>query len=88
MVSDIVLERAAARRRSPPTSSPTSAASPAREQKSRYFAGLADAGLGEIEILRDVDYLETMLATVPDEVAALLARTGTTLAEVREASAR
>jgi SAM-dependent methyltransferase len=53
------------------------------EAKSRYFADLAAAGLGEIEILRDVDYLETMLATMPEEVEALLARTGITLAEVR-----
>lgn len=53
------------------------------EQRSRYFADLADAGLGEIEILRDVDYLETMLATMPEEVEALLARTGTSLDEVK-----
>ncbi len=53
------------------------------EQKSCYFSGLAEAGLGEIEVLRDVDYLETMLATMPEEVEALLARTGTTLDDVR-----
>lgn len=53
------------------------------EQKSCYFSALAEAGLGEIEILRDIDYLDTMLATMPEEVAALLARTGTTLAEVQ-----
>jgi len=52
------------------------------EQKARYFADLAAAGLGEIEILREVDFLETMLQTVPEEVAALLARTGTTPEEV------
>jgi SAM-dependent methyltransferase len=53
------------------------------EAKARYFAGLAEAGLADIEVLRDVDYLETMLATMPEEVEALLARTGTTLAEVQ-----
>ena len=53
------------------------------EQRSSYFSGLAEAGLGEIEILRDVDYLETMLATMPEEVEALLARTGTSLDEVK-----
>ena len=41
------------------------------------------AGLADIEVLRDVDYLETMLQTMPEEVEALLARTGTTLAEVQ-----
>lgn len=53
------------------------------EQKARYFADLAAAGLGEIEVLREVDYLESVLQTVPEEVEALLARTGTTLDEVR-----
>lgn len=53
------------------------------EQKACYFSGLAEAGLGEIEILRDVDYLESLLATMPEEVEALLARTGTALAEIR-----
>ena len=53
------------------------------EQKAAYFSGLAEAGLGDIEILRDVDYLETLLATMPEEVEALLARTGTKLADVK-----
>ncbi len=53
------------------------------EQKARYFSELAAAGLGEIEVLREVDYLETVLQTVPEEVAALLARTGVKLDEVR-----
>ena len=53
------------------------------EQKARYFSDLADAGLGDIEVLRDVDYLETLLATMPEEVEALLARTGTKLADVQ-----
>lgn len=53
------------------------------EQKASYFSGLAEAGLGDIEVLRDVDYLETLLATMPEEVEALLARTGTKLADVQ-----
>jgi SAM-dependent methyltransferase len=53
------------------------------EQRASYFSGLAEAGLGQIEILHDVDYLETLLATMPEEVAALLERTGTALAEVQ-----
>ena len=53
------------------------------EQKASYFSGLAEAGLGDIEVLRDVDYLETMLTTMPEEVEALLARTGTQLADVQ-----
>ncbi len=53
------------------------------EQKTRYFADLAAAGLGEIEVLREVDFLETVLQTVPEEVAALLARTGVKLEEVQ-----
>ena len=53
------------------------------EQKARYFSDLAEAGLGDIEILRDVDYLDTMLTTMPEEVEALLARTGTKLEDVK-----
>lgn len=53
------------------------------EQKAAYFSGLAAAGLGDIEILRDVDYLDTMLTTMPEEVEALLARTGTKLEDVK-----
>lgn len=53
------------------------------EQKSCYFSALADAGLGDIEVLRDVDYLDSLLATMPAEVEALLARTGTKLEDVK-----
>ncbi len=53
------------------------------EQKARYFSDLAEAGLGDIEVLRDVDYLDTMLTTMPEEVEALLARTGTKLEDVK-----
>jgi arsenite methyltransferase len=53
------------------------------EERSCYFSALADSGLGDIEVLRDVDYLDSMLQTMPAEVEALLARTGTTLAEVK-----
>lgn len=53
------------------------------EQKSCYFSGLAEAGLGDIEVLRDVDYLDTLLTTMPEEVETLLARTGTKLEDVK-----
>lgn len=48
-----------------------------------YFAELADAGLGEVEILRDADYLEILLASAPAEVEAMVKRTGVALDEVR-----
>jgi SAM-dependent methyltransferase len=53
------------------------------EVRERYFGELAAAGLGGIEILREIDYVETLLATVPTEVEALLARTGARLDDVR-----
>jgi SAM-dependent methyltransferase len=53
------------------------------ELRERYLGELAAAGLATIEILRDVDYVETILASLPQEVEALLARTGATLDDVR-----
>jgi arsenite methyltransferase len=41
-----------------------------------YFARLRDAGLGEAEILRDVDYLAGLRASAPEEAEALLERNG------------
>jgi arsenite methyltransferase len=41
-----------------------------------YFGALAAAGLGDVEIVRDVDYVATIGEKLPDEIAALLARTG------------
>jgi arsenite methyltransferase len=37
-------------------------------QRDDYLAMLTDAGLGEIEIVRDVDFLATVAATIPMEV--------------------
>ncbi len=53
------------------------------ETRERYFGLLAAAGLGEIEVLRDVDYLESLLAAAPEEVEALAERTGVAIDEVR-----
>jgi arsenite methyltransferase len=41
-----------------------------------YFAALAAAGLGELEIVRDVDYVEAIATQLPDEIQALLDRAG------------
>ena len=41
-----------------------------------YFAQVRDAGLGEAEILRDVDSLARLRASAPEEAEALLERTG------------
>lgn len=52
------------------------------ELRGRYFDELAAAGLGEVEILRDVDYAATLAAAAPEEAASLLGRAGLTLADV------
>jgi ubiquinone/menaquinone biosynthesis C-methylase UbiE len=41
-----------------------------------YFAMLESAGLRDVEILKDIDYLGAMIEAAPEEVQALLARTG------------
>ncbi len=48
-----------------------------------YFAALAAAGLGDIEVLRDVDYVGILADKMPDELAALSERTGVPLESVR-----
>jgi ubiquinone/menaquinone biosynthesis C-methylase UbiE len=48
-----------------------------------YFRDLAAAGLSTVEILRESDYLETMRAAAPGEIAALLERTGVEADDVR-----
>jgi SAM-dependent methyltransferase len=45
-------------------------------QRKPYFDALEAAGLRDIEVLKDIDYLGTLLAAAPDEVRQLLARTG------------
>jgi SAM-dependent methyltransferase len=51
--------------------------------RDRYFGDLEAAGLGQVEILRDVDYLESLLASAPHEVEALIERTGVDVEEIR-----
>jgi SAM-dependent methyltransferase len=41
-----------------------------------YFAQLAEAGLGAVEVLKDVDYVAALRDAVPEEAEALLRRTG------------
>jgi SAM-dependent methyltransferase len=48
-----------------------------------YFAALAAAGLGEIEVVRDVDYVGILADKMPDELLALSERTGVPLESVR-----
>jgi ubiquinone/menaquinone biosynthesis C-methylase UbiE len=45
-------------------------------QRDDYFASLTAAGLGEVEILRDVDFVATLSEKLPQEIEELLARTG------------
>jgi len=47
-----------------------------------YFGRLREAGLGEAEVLKDVDYLAGLRATAPDQAEALLERTGVRWEEV------
>lgn len=51
-------------------------------QRESYLGLLRDAGLGDVEILRDVDYLAVVGEVDPQWVAALSARTGVDPAEV------
>ena len=51
-------------------------------ERRQYFALLAEAGLTEIEVLRDVDYLAAASQTEPAWLAELVARTKVDLAEV------
>jgi len=48
-----------------------------------YFDLLRAAGLTEIEVLRDVDFLGMVGDQIPEEIACVLERTGITLEEVR-----
>ena len=52
------------------------------EEREVYFDRLRAAGLGEIEVLKDVDYLTGLRAAAPEEAEALLARTGVRWEEV------
>lgn len=52
-------------------------------EREPYFDLLRDAGLMEIEVLRDVDFLGMVGDEIPEEIASLLDRTGITLDDVR-----
>ena len=47
-------------------------------ERDAYFRGVRDAGLGEIRVLRDVDFLATGACALPDDLLASLAREGVT----------
>ena len=51
-------------------------------RREEYFALVGAAGLGNVEVLRDVDYLAGLIESAPDEVRALEARTGVEREEV------
>jgi SAM-dependent methyltransferase len=51
-------------------------------RREEYFALVGAAGLEKVEVLRDVDYLATLIESAPDEVGALEARTGVKREEV------
>jgi SAM-dependent methyltransferase len=53
------------------------------KQREAYFAAVEAAGLRDVEILKDVDYLGAMIDAAPDEVQALLERTGVAASELR-----
>jgi len=52
-------------------------------QREDYFRLLAEAGLGDVEILKDVDFLEMTAQAAPAEVQAIAASTGVTIDDVR-----
>jgi len=55
------------------------------ELRETYFGRLRDAGLAEIEILRDEDYLDALLAAAPAEIEELSKRTGVSMDDVKGA---
>jgi ubiquinone/menaquinone biosynthesis C-methylase UbiE len=52
------------------------------ERRERYFEMLADAGLGEVDVLKDVDFLEMTEKASPAEVISILEQTGIAREEV------
>jgi hypothetical protein len=51
-------------------------------RQEEYFALVGASGLEKVEVLRDVDYLASLIESAPDEVRALEARTGVKRDEV------
>ncbi|HET9314470.1 MAG TPA: arsenite methyltransferase [Vicinamibacteria bacterium] len=52
-------------------------------RREAYFAMMGAAGLTEVEVLRDVDYLAMMIDAAPEEVTELEARTGVSRQQVK-----
>jgi SAM-dependent methyltransferase len=52
-------------------------------QRKAYFEALAAAGLRDFQVLKDIDYLGAMIDAAPDDVRALLARTGVAAEDLR-----
>jgi len=52
-------------------------------QREDYFAAIEEAGLSDIEVMKDVDYLGALDKAQPEEVAAFIERTGAKLEELR-----
>jgi arsenite methyltransferase len=46
------------------------------DRRADYFAKVSAAGLGAVEVLRDIDYVATMAKTAPADLAALTDRLG------------
>ena len=52
------------------------------ERRERYFEMLTNAGLGEVEILKDVDFLEMTEKASPAETVSLMEQAGISRGEV------
>lgn len=52
------------------------------EQREAYFGKVVGAGLRQVEVLRDTDYVASLAASAPAELSALLGRFGIDQAEV------
>lgn len=52
-------------------------------QRNQYFSLLEDAGLGEVEILKDVDFVELVGGSLPADLQELAAKSGVTAEDVR-----
>ena len=52
-------------------------------QRDQYFSLLRDAGLGEVEILKDVDFVELVGDSLPAELQEIAAASGITAEDVR-----
>jgi len=81
VISDIVLDRALPERLANDLFAYAGCVAGAA-LRTDYLAALTAAGLGDIEILRDVDYLASVYEAIPREIDALLERTGVTATEL------